>query len=477
MFAHELVRKDLEIIDVVKNRNYSSDDIEKYTNDLKNKIYQQCQGKTVGKIVYIDSNNFFETVCAMKASWELGASIFLNDSDPKVKMLPYFKNFYNIIDIIIGPEDHSMQWCQSHHVFISTDGIKDILASSVKMFNHPLDQTITADTICYYTASSGTTADPKILPFTHYQTVTISNEIKQCLDLNESARPYHYKTLHHSSLFNSYALPLLNSCRTHHCGLFHSGNKFDNEITLLKDISQCIVDHNLTHLLVPYHYIQKFPKLPSMDFDNRVTLITIIGNSPEDMRDLFERFRPKQVVNYFGTSEVGTMFISQTTKNNLSEYRPNRFTNPTSFIDYEILENKVKVKWKHVTDWYETADVMKEENGVIWFYGRDLYFTCQQKQIPLTGLNKITMHGLIAKFLGTYDFIVVPDYQLEKLYLNLYGRELTPDETVVLNNQIADQFSKEFCIADIFTFNPADLKFGMKVHGPLLLYLFRERNK
>jgi hypothetical protein len=474
MLAHELIRKDIEIVDVVIDKTYSSDNIQTFTRYIKHQIYNHYNGKTVGKIVYVDTNDFFIVVCSMIASWELGASIFLNDVDPKIKILPYFKAFYKVIDIVIGSSRVSMEWLHPHHLFVSTDNIHSILGSASQPFEYALDQPITADTICYYTTSSGTTADPKILPFTHYQTVVISNEIKQYLELAEDDRPYHYKTLHHGSLFNSYALPLLNSCRTHYSGILGGG---DNEISILSKISQCIVKHKFTHFLVPYHYIREFPNLPSMDFDHKVTLITIIGNTQEDMCDLFERFHPKQVVNYFGTSEVGTMFISRTTKNNLDEYRLNRFTDLTSFIDYQILENKVRVKWKHATEWYETSDVMKEDNGVFWFYGRDLYFTCQQKQVSLISLDQVSLHGLVAKFLNTYDFILVPDHQLEKLYLNLYDRELSSDEVTALNTQIADQFGKEFCIADIFNFNPEDLKFGMKVNGPLLLHLFRERKK
>ena len=92
-------------------------------------------------------------------------------------------------------------------------------------------------------------------------------------------------------------------------------------------------------------------------------------------------------------------------------------------------------------------------------------------------LSLMSMHGVVAKFLNTYNFIIVPDHSREKLYLNVYDSNLSALSIDNLNNIIAQQFGEEFCFADVFNFPAEELKFGMKINGPLLLYLFRERNK
>lgn len=466
MLAHELIRRDIEIVDLLTNRSHSSEEIFNYTQYLKYSIYHQLNGKTVNKIVYVDTNDFFIVVCSMIATWELGASLFLNDVDPKVKDLPYFKKFYEVTDVVIGPTKNS-KWVSENSIHIQTDDYIEQKRIARNKFTEQLDQPVTRDTVCYYTTSSGTTRDPQLLPFTHYQTVTISDEIKDYLALDETCRPYHYKTLHHSSLFNSFALPLLNSCQVHYCGLF--GGRAEE---FLVKVGNIIKKHSLTHFLVPYNWIRNFSELSTIDFNSDLTLVTIQGNTNQEMKDLFDRFNPKQVVNYFGTSEVGTMFISRTTKETVDNYNPNRFVNITSFIDYKILENQVKVKWKHVDEWYVISDKMVAENGAVWLYGRDLYFTVRDKKLELA-----KMQEFLKDYLGTDNFTLVPDYKLEKLYLNLYNTNCTSDQLSDLNSKLCSVFDPEFSIVDVFNFPKEELEYGMKINGSLLLFLFRERNK
>lgn len=468
MFAHELIRSDIEIVDFDTGTIFGPDDIYNYTQYLKFEIYRVLQGNTVDKIVYVDTNKFFVVVCSMLATWQLGGSIFLNDVDPKVKSLPYFQNFYKVIDCVIG-FNKTAHWVADRSKCVAVDGFLAKCKTSSPKFELPLVKAITQDTVCYYTTSSGTTGDPKLLPFTHYQTVTISNEIKQYLALNVSDRPYHYKTLHHSSLFNSYALPMLNVCKTHYSGQLATKNQTPNQY--LTRLCKYIQDYQLTHFLVPYSWIRNFNQLDVVEFPIPLTLITIQGNTDLEMHDLFHRWNIKQVINYFGTSEVGTMFISRTTKDNANTYNPNRFVDCTSYIDYQILDSSVKVKWKHLEEWYIISDKMQKTSDAIWLYGRDLYFKCKGNKIELAALQKT-----VSEYLNTNNFIVVPDYLREKLYLNVYDQELDHNQLASLNNIIAEKFLPDFQFVDCFRFTPDQLQFGMKINGPLLLYLFRERN-
>lgn len=466
VLAQDLIRRDIEIVDLYQGIKHSFDEIDNYTQKLKHDMYHGLNKATVGKIVYVDTNDFFIVVCSMIAAWELGASLFLNDTHPKAKDLPYFKKFYDVVDVVIGPEQNS-QWVPKRAVHIITNHYNRDKAVTHARFNEKLDQALTPDTVCYYTTSSGTTGDPKLLPFTHYQTVTISNEIKNYLSLSESCRPYHFKTLHHSSLFNSFALPLLNSCQTHYCGLFTSSAK-----EFLTTVSHKIKNYGLTHFLVPYNWIRSFSAIDAVDFDNNLTLITIQGNTDQEMKDFFYRFCPKQVINYFGTSEVGTMFISRTTAETLGDYNPNRFVDVTSYIDYEILENQVKVKWKHIDEWYVVSDKMVKQGNAIWLYGRDLYFSVQGKQLELAQMQDFIKHRIASD-----NFTLVPDYKLEKLYLNVYDSNMTAEQFEQMNTDIQLRFGSEFALSDMFNFAREDLEYGMKINGALLLFLFRERNK
>ena len=437
MLAHDLIRDDLEIIDLLRNTTYTSIEINNYTQYLKHSIYEKFNGNTLNKIIFIDTNEFFIVVCAMKAVWELGASIFLNDVDPKVKFLPYFKNFYNVIDLVIGLERDTKWVTPEKYIFV--DGYDSQSRILCKDFAYGAPN-ITPETVAYYTTSSGTTDDPKILSFTHYQTVTISASIHQYLDIKETDRPYHYKTLHHSSLFNSFALPMMTTCKTHYCGLFQKNpNDF---LTKILDIAK---NKQANYFLLPYSWIRNFKSVPSVDLKNLVTFITIQGNTTDEMKDLFDRFAPRQVINYFGCSEIGTMFISRTTATNLDEYNPNRFHDITPYIDYKILTNTVECKWKHINDWTVLADKMhKEQDNSIWHYGREVAFTINNQTLILYDLNQ-----LIEKEIGTSQFITVPDYKLQLLYLAVFNENLSVDGLARLNMKIQQQFSPIFFISDV----------------------------
>lgn len=466
VLAQDLIRRNIQIVDLYEKITYSSEEIRNYTQFLKHKIYKELNGYTHGKVVYVNINDFFIVVCSLIATWELGAGIFLNDVDGKIKSLPYFKKFYEVIDVVIGTKSLNQWWIPKNTVLISTDDFQIQKNQLVEESNFVIDKPVTADSICYYTTSSGTTGDPKLLSFTHYQTVTLSNYIKDYLSLDDYARPYHYKTMHHGSLFNSFALPLLNSCSTHYCGLF-TGRATE----FLEKVNDQIKFYNLSHFLVPYNWIRNYNEINDVNFDNHLTLVTIMGNTNSEMIDLFNRFRPKQVCNYFGSSEVGTMFISRTTKANLDDYNPNRFTDIVPTIDYELLENQVKVKWKNQKDWYVLSDrIVKTDNG-LWYYGRDLYFESNGQKLEIAKLN-----NFLKEYLDTDNFTLVPDYKLEKLYLNLYDKDFFQDQVNDLNIAISNAFSPNFILADIYNFNKADVEYGMKISGSLLLFLFRERN-
>ena len=138
---------------------------------------------------------------------------------------------------------------------------------------------------------------------------------------------------------------------------------------------------------------------------------------------------------------------------------------------YKILTNTVECKWKHTDDWVVLADKMhRDEDGSIWHYGREVAFTIDDQTVILHELNQ-----LIEEEIGTSQFIVVPDYKLQLLYLALFQKNLSADRLAKLNTKIQKTFSPVFFISTVHQFDPNELLFGMKISGPLLLYLFRER--
>jgi len=461
--AQDLIRTDIEIVYADTGRVYTSQEIQNTVNYLKQEIYKICNGNTTGKIVYINTNDFLIVVAGMRATWELGAAIWLNDTDPKVRSLPYFEEFYNIIAISININD---DYLADKGAAISMKEFDPSIP--VENFSGPLDQPITQDTVAYYALSSGTTGNPKALPHSHYQTVEISNFIKEYLELNEASTPLHYKTLHHASLFNSFALPFFNSCKTHYYSKLEDLQNNNSDAARVNKLCKLMSDLKITNFLVPYNWMGYFCHADTVNFNENLTLCCILDCDYDKMQDLFNRLNIKQVVNYFGCSEIGTMFMSRTTHNNVQNYSAQRFQDVTPYIDYELYDNYAKVKWKNKTDWVILRDKITVENNRLWFHGRSLTFELNNKTINLPDLESV-----VKELLNTSDFTLVPDYKKQKLYLAIYDNE-TVDLTG-LNNSIKQQFGPEFYISDCNNFVRSEVLIGMKSSLPFLQWYFQNK--
>ena len=462
MLAHELIKKDIEIVDIHLNKHFNSRYLDNLTKKIKQEIYKKFNGKTQNKIIYIGTNEFQFVVPALIAVWELGAAVFCNDSDPAVQKLPYFQKFFDVVDLAIISQQNPNAWGDKSKILFINPNYFENLHNQVEY-----DITVADDAVAYYTTSSGTTSDPKLLSFNHRQTVMMAEHLKDIIvDDSNDVRPFHFKTLHHGSLFNSFALPMLSTTKIHYTGQYRDfGDKF------IEKFCQNVLAYKISHFLCPYNWIREFTKVPSYNLEN-LTLSTIQGNTDKEMIDLFERFNVKKVVNYFGCSEVGTVFTSVTTKDNIDSYNPNRFTDLIPYLELKINDSSISIRWKDENEWFTTADKIEFVDGAYWFRGRDLWFEVGNKKIELK-----TFFDYVKNKIKTDQLTLVPDYLKKSLYLASYTTDISTEQLLELNADLLTEFGEEFTISKCNRFDTKDILFGMKVNGPLLLFLFRNLEK
>jgi len=462
MLSHEMIRRDIEIFDVQLNKNFDSVYLGNLTKKIKQEIIRRFNGKTQDKIIYIGCNDFQFVVPALIAIWELGAAVFCNDSHPAIQKLPYFQQFFDRVDLALFATGAPVAWGDNSKILtVNSDDFSDLSTTIAS------NSSVSEQTIAYYTTSSGTTSDPKLLSFTHRQTVMMAEHIKTIIvGDDKDIRPFHFKTLHHGSLFNSFALPMLSSTKIHYTGQY----KYFAD-TFINKMCQDFTKYKISHFLCPYSWIREFAKVPSYNLEN-LTLSTIQGNTDKEMIDLFERFKIKKVVNYFGCSEVGTVFTSVTTKDNFTSYNPNRFTDLLPYLDLEIDHSSISIKWKNEHEWFKTADKIEFVDGAYWFRGRDLWFEVGDKKIELKTFFEYVKNKLVSD-----QLTLVPDYSKNLLYLASYAFDISDEALSDLNAGLLTEFGKEFTIAKCHRFETKDLLFGMKINGPLLLFLFRNLEK
>jgi hypothetical protein len=275
----------------------------------------------------------------------------------------------------------------------------------------------------------------------------------------------HYKTLHHGSLFLNYAIPAMATCSQH----FWVTNNYSSNKEFLNHVFQFIVDNKITKFLIPYNWIRCLPELNAVDL-SQTSLITVQGPTENEMIEIFHRFSPKEVINNFGCTEIGTMFVSITDQSNLEHYNPNRFDHVMSNLEYKIHSNFLQVRYPNC-NWQILADCFEQQYRVLWWKGRAVHITVDNQSVDFSVLK-----SMLEQHYNTIDFSVIPDFEKNKLYLAVYDNKI-PVNLDAVNKLIVEKLDKKLQLAQISFVKTQDVMFGMKPSAPLLLYMFRNKEK
>jgi len=462
--ASDLIRKDCTFIDLEGNK-ITPEEIANRKNFFKDIFYRLLDGKTVGKTIYFSPNHFDFVVPVLCACWELGANIFVHDFHMGFIKIPEFRNFYNFIDVVV----HQDRPVESFDESIPAFGL-DLYNPNIQYpdIEYVLDQQIVGDTVAVKTHSSGTTGIPKIINYTHKMLLEINQNFIDVWRYTPDDRPFHWKTLHHSSLFLNYAVPLLSVCKTHY---FAEANFLHKDTYTPKHFFNRILpfckNYKLTRILIPYDWLQAMGTADPIDLEQTLILYCIKSTTKEKLKWILENMNPKEILNGFGCSELGTMFVSRHDKNNIEDYRYNVFTEVAPNLEYRINPITIDARWKGYP-WHTLADIFAEENGEITFLGRNFSVWVNGHQVALDPLEKF-----IGKHFKTSNFQLVGDLKDNSIYLAVFDNTIPVDLTL-LNDLISNNLSPDHKLTDVRYFDISSVQSGMKPSNPILLYAFKE---
>ena len=467
MNATQLFRKDLELVNIINNNVVDSKEIENRKNFYKQKIYQMLDGKTVGRVGLINHNEFDHIVPTMMAFWELGCTVFVHDFNPGFSDLPWFKKFYEFVDFYIT-WDHFLPSKFDRPFFDTTDYNPNMVYPTVE---YVLDGAITDETIAVRTHSSGTTGIPKLIDFTHGLVTLYAQSITQMHNYNSDDRPYHWKTLHHSSLFLSYAVPLMAQCsRQYYMGTDDlAGKNYDAKHFFNLVLPLC-KKHQLTRMLVPYDWIQHIDQADPVDLQGQLQMIIIRGINKDTAKWAMDNINPREIVDQFGCSEVGAMFIKRINQHNVDSYQPKLFDEIMPNIEYRLNESTVDARWAGHR-WYTLADIVrKQDDGQLFFEGRTYSIERNGERVYVSPLEE----HLVAR-LNSTEFHIVADLEINELFLAVFSASLSTNLDQI-NNIVTEKFSDNYKFSKIKFFDISTVRSGMKPSAPLLLYAFRSNN-
>jgi hypothetical protein len=457
--AAELIRPDCVLIDFTGRRTEPAE-IQNRKQFLKQQIHTAFAGDTVGRTVFIDTNLFEWVVPSILALWEMGCSIFVHDLNSAFTRIPEFAGFYDFIDTAVVDTD-------DFNKFNITVPLIDLRQYRNRNYTFDTDVTVPDTTVAVKTHTSGTTGAPKIIDFDHRYVIARIISITPFHGYSDADRPFHFKTFHHGALFLDYALPLLYATQEHYflpTMRYLSGNTY-NARDFLNLVMPYIQQNKLTTMMMPYEWINYFDQARPVDTEGRLSIRTLRGYDARIANWVFENIRPKNIVNQFGCSELGTMFISRVTQDNVADYDPKRFHERAPDVEFVFESNLVHAK-RTGYEWYTLADSFVDTGDELYYNGRSYNFVVDGETVVIQDLENY----LRTQYHPT-QFQLVPDFLTSKLYLALFDASLDTDLTVV-NNGIAASVSPKHCVTDARYFHLPDVQTGIKPSGQILLYAF-----
>lgn len=457
------------------------EEINTYKNFYKKEIYEKLQGKTVGKVALIWSNNLDVILPALKAIWELGLAISVHDFRLNVVTHPAFKNFYRHIDIIIGPPESSYVLDNLPHINaletkmnypaysknLDPEEVFLLEPTQYPDVEYKLDKAIDKHTICCVTHSSGTTGEPKIIGTTHETAINLVNENIKMFGFFDQDRVLHYKTLHHGSLFLNYAIPAF-FATNHHRWVIAKAS--EDPVQFAKTCMSICHSEKITKWMPDYQSVKNMAldKMESYDLSN-TDVITVIGPSSFEMKKIFEKHKPKTVYNNFGCTEIGTIAISKTQTSNLDSYEPRKFNIFNQLVDLEIFPNFFKAKFKNDKEWKTVGDIVSMSNGEFFYHGRNTFLFFDGQQVNISEIDK-----WLKNYLNSTAFALVPDFERNCMYLAIFDHSLKHITLESLNQDLAQTSNLNACWISKLQFVEFDtVLLGIKPSQPVLLSYFR----
>ena len=418
--------------------------------------------RQTGFTVFINYNDFDWVLPALKATWRLGGNIFVHDFHVGYTSIPEFRTFYDFVNIVINSKVVHERFAEKEIVQISAYD-KTRVYDTVTSPQH-----VNGQTVAVKTHSSGTTGIPKIIDYDHNLVRDLTTRLIPLFDFSDQDRPLHWKTLHHASLFLNYAIPLLAVCRDHWyvSSIMLSRNDYTAESFFQFTLPFC-KEQGITRLLVPYDWITNLGDSEPIDLEGKLVLHCIRGLKKNQPGVIFQKFNPKSIVDIFGCSEQGVMFIKNVDRTNWETFEPGMFDTVTPDLEYKIFDTFIQARWPD-RPWNTIGDIFKSTDQGLKYIGRSYTIIVDNETVAIDPLDKY-----LKSLYADRQYQLVVDFECNAIYLAFFDDLPLPtlDE---LNVRIAQNCHPKLAIQGTHKFDIASVNVGMKPSAPILLYAFRQ---
>ena len=289
-------------------------------------------------------------------------------------------------------------------------------------------QTIYAepDTNAIWTATSGSTGDPKQQKVTHKETVLQATRLIKHLEIQETDRILHTNNLHHGASACYHFLPSLMQSENHYIMDIHYvglGNKKAEGFG--ERLYDLVAREKINRLFLYSPNLLNYFLLNSKPYSHRVD-ITTLYYCPGKQIQLAQEKNINLIKSVFGDTTIGYGFLVKSVfpmSENLDAYEPSKISKKLDdFFDFKIDENNhlyISIPGLNKTDWKTSKDCFELKNNEYYFLGRGTDYRMGDEWVTLGEVER----NLLECFGGYPDehATVVIDNEEQEIYLVIWN--------------------------------------------------------
>jgi len=265
-----------------------------------------------------------------------------------------------------------------------------------------------------WTASGGTTGNPKHIKITHKEIALQAGRLVKHLNFNVGENSLHTNNLHHGASMCYHFLPSFMTSKNHYV---YNGNPKDNNYDQV--LCDYIIDRKINKILLYsskklLNFLSQTPRL-----NHNLDIITLFYVNNRCI-DLMHEKNVGSIRNVFGDTTIGYGFLVKVVDKNTDSntYVTNRIgPKLDDFFDFKIEDGylHVKVVGLGETKWKTSLDRFNLINNDYYFYGRGTQYRICDEWINLGDID-----NKVAECFPEDGATVVIDNEEQQLYLSVW---------------------------------------------------------
>ena len=417
---------------VVKNYKDFEDEIVFW----KVMLYEACNIRPGSNIAVYDRTIRFNYCTLFLAAAELGARLIVIpdypvEGTPRNDKMDRFVEVYGRLDLCIF--DDSAGTSQALIDLTNYYGNMTIVKTMLDTYeiqdhkNYELMSTTVfakPEDIFIITTTSGSSGEPKLIPFLHRQMYRNGKRNVKVLGFNPEDRAYHTRNMHHPFVLTDFFLPSLCGINHHYSIPFISA--FENDQAILKALD-FINTHKINQIAFSSRAAMESLLLYMSDnnlqFEHEFNIIVGGQYVPKKYLEYVKKTNVTKIIANLGTSEtMAPLLMKHITPQDDPDTYDEQFLGypPDDTYQFRLEGERLLVACPSLYEGYKQLDDRFSGDTVNGFYhlGRENFYRIDHIEFKLSDVVQVV------KDTFTGDFDMCADTKYQNLYLAVWGGDI-----------------------------------------------------